>query len=184
MFGVPPLVVAYSAHMVPLAAPIGTGSVAVAVEPVFNTVATSIQFPPVVPEDAPNAAATGVVTDDDEGTYTYPTSYHVAPVPWPTLAMKLPPADSVPVNTGAVHTYPGNDLHVVPTGLLNMPSVNIAARTIAIINIAHPYVIKYSIALCARNLLVPIDYSPIKICITNVFKSSFINKVFMPNDEV
>ncbi len=39
-------------------------------------------------------------------------------------------------------------LHVVPIKLfvLNKPKLNIAAITIAMISIAHPYVIRYSIA--------------------------------------
>jgi len=82
------------------------------------------------------------------GTKHKTTLFQLVPVDWPTVAVKV-----VPYAIGPLHKNPDEATHVVPTRelLLNMPRENNAARTIAMMRIAQPYVIRYSIALCAFN---------------------------------
>jgi hypothetical protein len=75
---------------------------------------------------------------------------HVVPVACPTVAVKVPPC-----STGLEQRYPDPGMQVVPTKelLLNTPNENRAPSTIAMINMAQPYVMRYSMALCALKFL-------------------------------
>ena len=82
---------------------------------------------------------------------------HDVPVLWPKVNVRLPACSS-----GDWQRYPELATQVVPRNelLLNTPSENSAASTIAIISMAHPYVIRYSIALCAFLYAFPIKIYP------------------------
>ena len=71
---------------------------------------------------------------------------HMEPVDCPSVAVNV-----VPCTIGTLQRKPGLAMHVVPISApeLKTPRENRAARTIATISIAQPYVIKYSMALCA-----------------------------------
>jgi hypothetical protein len=85
-------------------------------------------------------------SDTPSGTKQRTTFVHGTPVASPIVAVKV-----VPYAIGELHKKPEFAMHVVPMREpeLKIPRENKAARTIAIINIAQPYVIRYSIALCA-----------------------------------
>jgi hypothetical protein len=96
------------------------------------------------------AAVVGSATPD--GTKKKLTPVQDVPVLCPSVTCNVPL-----VQTGELHKNPELAMQVVPVKelLLKIPSEKSAASTIAIISIAQPYVIRYSIALCAFWFFIP-----------------------------
>jgi hypothetical protein len=82
----------------------------------------------------------------------------VVPVFWPNWNAISP---LVP-NEGLEHKYPGEATHADPTRdpPPKTPRENNAPNTTAIISIAQPYVMRYSMALCALVVFLPNIISP------------------------
>jgi len=80
------------------------------------------------------------------GTMQNVAVFQFVPVYWPKVRVR-----EEPLNTGLLQRKPEAATHDVPSNdvLLNTPSSKSAPRTTATVSIAHPYVIRYSIALCA-----------------------------------
>jgi len=80
------------------------------------------------------------------GTMQNVAVFQFVSVYWPKVRVR-----EEPLNTGLLQRKPEAATHDVPSNdaLLNTPSSKSAPSTTAIIRMAHPYVIRYSIALCA-----------------------------------
>jgi hypothetical protein len=89
------------------------------------------------------------------GVHAIPVRVIDWPKDWPKLTMRLPLVYSI----GLPHTYPAPARQEVPRAgaPLNTPMEKRTARTTAITRIAHPYVIRYSIADCAFGILIHLD---------------------------
>jgi hypothetical protein len=89
---------------------------------------------------------------DEDGAYANAALAQLVPVLCPTVAVNTPAW-----NDGLEQRYPDAPMHEVPEMELGLktPNVKSADKTTAIIKIAQPYVIRYSMALCAFSLEIP-----------------------------
>ena len=117
-------------------------SMLVAVAPLLSV---PITLPPVGLFDMDDGTPAPVVDVPCGTKYTFADA-QLLPVVWPIVATTLP---EVCEYTTPEHWYPDCGRHVVVSGEPpRIPNENSATITTAIIRMAHPYVIKYSIALC------------------------------------
>ncbi|MGC8495929.1 MAG: hypothetical protein ACP5MX_01845 [Candidatus Micrarchaeia archaeon] len=88
------------------------------------------------------------------GTMQNVALFQLAPVNWPSVSVRV-----VPESTGLLQRKPEDAMQDVPINeaLLKTPREKSAAKTIDMTSIAHPYVIRYSIALWAFQCFKHLD---------------------------